>query len=283
MNDREVRSSNEATNPILQNCVLVWFDPDIDRSSETFRNDLALLKTMVNDIHVFKEIDACFDFLTDIEDQYIHFIVPEAIAQPIIEDIHDVSALYRIYVSIPNSFEKTITTSSSWIDTWIKIKRVYRNILVICEDLRLEIEKCDPNSTPISLIPFEDITNININQLEPSLMYVQQLKDILLRMKFDEQSRKDVIAHCRANLPQCDSTRNLLTEFERDYSPDKAIWWYTRSCFSYQMLNQALRHLNADIIVLMGFFSLTSITRLTNIIDNHFMFTEVKHCRRMTL
>ena len=46
----------------------------------------------------------------------------------------------------------------------------------------------------------------------------------------------------------------LIDEFKRDYSAEKAIWWYTRECFIYQMLNTALRLLEADIIVNMGFF-----------------------------
>ena len=43
-------------------------------------------------------------------------------------------------------------------------------------------------------------------------------------------------------------------EFSRRLPSQKAIWWYTRQCFIYQMLNRSLRLLEADIIVNMGFF-----------------------------
>ena len=46
----------------------------------------------------------------------------------------------------------------------------------------------------------------------------------------------------------------MIDEFDRQYRPDKAIWWYSRDCFIYQMLNRALRLLESDIIVDMGFF-----------------------------
>ncbi|CAF1359252.1 unnamed protein product [Adineta steineri] len=46
----------------------------------------------------------------------------------------------------------------------------------------------------------------------------------------------------------------IINEFEREYRPKKAIWWYTRECFTYKMLNEALRMLDADMIINMGFF-----------------------------
>ncbi|CAF0821783.1 unnamed protein product [Adineta steineri] len=47
---------------------------------------------------------------------------------------------------------------------------------------------------------------------------------------------------------------NVIDEFKSDYDPKHAIWWYTRECFIYQMLNRAFRTLDADIIVRIGFF-----------------------------
>ena len=46
---------------------------------------------------------------------------------------------------------------------------------------------------------------------------------------------------------------NVINEFERDYRSQTSIWWYTRECFTYQMLNRALRNLEADTIINMGF------------------------------
>jgi hypothetical protein len=33
----------------------------------------------------------------------------------------------------------------------------------------------------------------------------------------------------------------VLEEFERDYQPNKAIWWYTRETILYRLLNKGLR------------------------------------------
>ncbi|CAF3849355.1 unnamed protein product [Adineta steineri] len=45
-----------------------------------------------------------------------------------------------------------------------------------------------------------------------------------------------------------------IEEFGRDYHDHTPIWWYTYQYFLYSMLNQALRLMDVDIIVRMGFF-----------------------------
>ncbi|CAF1045837.1 unnamed protein product [Adineta steineri] len=47
---------------------------------------------------------------------------------------------------------------------------------------------------------------------------------------------------------------NVISEFQHDYHREQAVWWYTRECFIYQMLNRALRTLDAGTIINMGFF-----------------------------
>ncbi|UJR16573.1 hypothetical protein I4U23_003474 [Adineta vaga] len=46
----------------------------------------------------------------------------------------------------------------------------------------------------------------------------------------------------------------ILNEFERDYEKHSPIWWYTRECFVYEMLNKALRTNDIDILIKMAFF-----------------------------
>lgn len=46
----------------------------------------------------------------------------------------------------------------------------------------------------------------------------------------------------------------VLDEFERTYTSEKAIWWYTRDTFIYRLLNRALRQKNMKVIFLFAFF-----------------------------
>ena len=74
-------------------------------------------------------------------------------------------------------------------------------------------------------------------------------------MTHEGQARKDLVSYCQTTAYSDNSIElQLIEEFQRSYAAKKAIYWYTRECFIYQMLNRALRLLEADIIVIMGFF-----------------------------
>ena len=47
---------------------------------------------------------------------------------------------------------------------------------------------------------------------------------------------------------------NNVKELERKYHQKTPIWWYTCEGFLYPMLNRALRLMDVDIIIKMGFF-----------------------------
>ncbi len=45
----------------------------------------------------------------------------------------------------------------------------------------------------------------------------------------------------------------MIHKFKNEYTPDKAIWWYTRESFLYRMLNKALRVQDIDQLLLFRF------------------------------
>ena len=119
----------------------------------------------------------------------------------------------------------------------------------------MAVEQCDQDSIAVSFVTMsEEVSNVNMNRLEPSFMYTQLFKEILLEMKDDENSVKVLTAYCRNFYKGNTRDSKIIDEFERDYRSESVIWWYTRECFAYRMLNQALRALEGDTIINMGFF-----------------------------
>lgn len=70
------------------------------------------------------------------------------------------------------------------VGNWAKIKGVHTNIESICKTLRLTAKQCDQDSIAVSSVTIdEDIPTTNLNQLEPSFMYTQIFKEILLEIE----------------------------------------------------------------------------------------------------
>ncbi|CAF5052161.1 unnamed protein product, partial [Rotaria sp. Silwood1] len=85
-------------------------------------------------------------------------------------------------------------------------------------------------------------------------MYTQIFKEILLDMEHDQQDIKDLVTFWQQQYQGNEKALKIIDEFQDTYRPSNAIWWYTSQCFTYQIINQALRTLDGDIIIRMGFY-----------------------------
>ncbi|CAF1550671.1 unnamed protein product, partial [Adineta steineri] len=65
---------------------------------------------------------------------------------------------------------------------------------------------------------------------------------------------QNLVACCREVFTGNPIELQVINEFEQNYLPARAIWWYTRGCFTYKIPNQALRTMDVDMIINMGFF-----------------------------
>ena len=236
---------------IVQNFLLIWLDANITSSNEDSQHTLQKLRSVVNDIHHFTDPDDCVAFLAEVQTEKAFVIVSGSLGEKIVPTLHPMKQVDAIYI-----FCLDQSRHKEWARTWSKIKGIHTNIEQICEDLPLAVRQCNRDSVGVSFAPLYDgsASAINLNELEPSFMYTQLLKDALLDIKYDQKSVQDLVRYCEDKYAGNAAELAIISEFGRDYRPERAIWWYTRECFTYQMLNRALRLLEADIMVNMGFF-----------------------------
>ena len=218
----------------------------LDQSDKDDENISLQLQNMVNEFNVFADIDECIDYITDFDDTKIILIIKETIGHEILSLIHNISQIDSIYIFCNKKSNENQWTKSE------KVKGIYTEMTSMCESLQQIMKRFDQNSIPMSFIAADQEYFLqNLNELEPSFMYTQLFKETLLEMKYSEQSIKNFTVYCR-NGNHGSSTN--ITRFENEYNPQSAIWWYTFPSFIYLLLNTALRLLQTDTIIEMGFF-----------------------------
>ncbi|CAF1247149.1 unnamed protein product [Adineta steineri] len=233
---------------MTQNCLLLWVDTNIEQTEKHHENTLKQIQTITGDINAFTERDACMDFLTDAQEDITFFLtVKDTMSEQIMPLINDIPQLSSVYI-----LNDIKILHEEWTKKWQKIKNVYTNTNDICQGLQLGIKQSHQDLIAMSFISATDMASTgNLNELEPTFMYTQLFKEILLDMKHGEQAVKDFITYCRDH--DCVSTINL-DRFQKEYNPQLAIWWYTFQSNIYSMLNCALRSMEDDTIINMGFF-----------------------------
>ncbi|CAF1567989.1 unnamed protein product, partial [Adineta steineri] len=248
---------------IVQNFVLIWADADIDESKKHCQDILARLRRIVNDVKICTESKQCMQRLKSISNEKAFIIVSGALGENLVPDIHSLAQVEAIYI-----FGRNIDSHEHWARNWSKIKGMYTEIKPVCEALQLAAKQCNEDSVSISFVSagIEDSTGIslissdeeassaNLNQLEPTFMYTKIFKEILFEIEHGKEAIAHLVKYCRDLYQSNAGELNIINEFERSYNPKTTVWWYTRECFTYQMLNRALRNLESDTIINMGFF-----------------------------
>jgi len=90
--------------------------------------------------------------------------------------------------------------------------------------------------------------------LNGQFIHSQLLIDCLIRMESSSNENQELINFCKQQYKDNPTELQIVKEFERDYSSNRSLWWYTRQSFLYRLLNKALRVQNIDLLYLFRFF-----------------------------
>ena len=205
----------------------------------------------MDSIQFFIDPDDCIDFITGISEEKVSLIIHVSLAPLVVPLIHEVPQLYTIYMFSATDIE----TEEEWAKKYTKTKGFFTQVTSIHEQLLGDIHQIDHNAISLSFISLEYSSNdIQSNRLNPLFMYSQLLKEILLDLEYDETSIKDFINYCEKQFDGNDRQLEAIKTIEREYSSKSTVWWYTMESPIYSMLNKALRTLDVETTIMMGFF-----------------------------
>ena len=233
---------------IVQNFLLIWLDANIDEVNNIdSRNTITKLRQVVNATYPFVDVRECIEFIRGIKTEKAFMIVSGRLGEQVVSTVHDMPQLVAMYVLCENK-----TRHEKWANQWLKICGVFTDITPICEALRSAVRDCDQNSVSISLVRATD--RVSQDELDPSFMYTQILREILLTIDFEPKHINEFLDYCREQFAGNTAELDNVDKFQNEYAHHSPIWWYTYPCFLYSMLNRALRLTNVDLIIKMGFF-----------------------------
>ncbi|CAF1475828.1 unnamed protein product [Adineta steineri] len=229
----------------MQNVLLIWLDNNINENKADCSNTIKQLKRVVNNVNTFTDGDQCVEFLQTINNNKVCMIVSGSLGKHIVPCVHDMSQVDTIFIFCNNQ-----EWHKQWAKQWPKIKGVFTDMTLICDALKLVAHQCEQNAISISFVA----SNKKLDQLDPSFMYTQILKEILLATKFEDKHFTEFITYCRQLCEGDENELKNVNQLQTTYKNNIPIWWYTWDAFLYRMLNQALRSMDVDIIIRMGFF-----------------------------
>lgn len=233
----------------IENFVVVWLDASINELSADYQNSIIRLRAVVNTIDTFTNIKKCVDFLVDIKDEKVFLIVSGSLGQEVVPMVEPLIQLDSIYIFCSHKAKHEI-----WVKQFQKVKGVFTSIDPICVLLKTDIKNCNHDMVAISIMSTINLSDSSSDRLDQSFMYSQLLKENLLEIERSTEEKQELIDFCRIQYAGNPTELKIIDEFDHSYHLHSPIWWYTRECFTYSMMNRALRTLDIEVIIKMGFF-----------------------------
>lgn len=222
--------------------VLFWLKAS-DTTQEGFREDIDCMREIFKDIRIFNDRDQCVETLPSIVDQTI-FLVLGPGQSDLIDILSTFDYLEYIYLQ----------ERASYFPYPSQIRGVFPQTKQLFHQLAKDIKTAQNNHTHLHVSkgrelqqPQASTQNLQLRTFE--FKWIQMLFDVLLNTtRPTEDIYQDLLDECRLIYRGNETQTGFIDEFEAEYEPSKAIWWYTRQTFLYQILNMALRTENMIII-----------------------------------
>ncbi|CAF3754955.1 unnamed protein product [Adineta steineri] len=229
---------------------LIWLDASVNVKDT--RDTEVKLRSIINHIKKFQDIKLCQHYIeqTSQKDRLV-IIVSGRLGLEIVPYIHQLRQVISIYVYCMDK-----KNNEQWALKFAKVKSVVVDLDELVSQITTDHKIQKKIEEPLSINIFT--TNIDAGKsttgVNEQFVCSQILVDCLLRLKSNEIDKNELMNCCQNEYVGNYTELNNIREFEKDYSPDKVLWWYTKETFFYKTLNAALRTQNIHMIFLFRAF-----------------------------
>ncbi|CAF0960412.1 unnamed protein product [Didymodactylos carnosus] len=240
-------------NDNLETYTLIWLDKNVNETEENL-NTQKKLRAAINQLKVIDDCNKCVNYLTDIKDQKMVLIVSGSYGPQVIPVVHGLKQLNDIYVFCVDK-----KSNEEWSKDYEKVKGVFTDSKQLIAELSKNQRIRERTDDTIGMNIYSRVTTGSAQQQRDSrnamFMYFQLLIDILLEITDqDSKSKQDLIDHFKQVYDGNEVEEEVIEEYEREYEPHKAIWWYTRHTFLSRTLIKALRDSDYNVLFALRFF-----------------------------
>lgn len=239
---------------------LIWLDNQLGRTSQ-FTDDFHITEEMLRELNdyvlLFSDESECLVHIESIKTETVLLIVAGSSISPnLLEKIHlmrDVDSIL-IFCQNKETYEPLLLNRD-----YNKLVGVFREraaLASIITDLMILVDK---KSAIFALYNTDKQKSTrNLNRESGSFIFLQLVKQVLQKMLSNKEaieiSKQEILDKCRLYYRGNKKALQDIDEFERNYTPDQAIKWYTTNSFLYRLINKALRTEDIDALYTYRFY-----------------------------
>jgi tetratricopeptide (TPR) repeat protein len=260
----------------LSTFVLVWLGPLDDSMKTLLRSGLS---GIITSIEHFDRASLCISHLANVNDKKVILVLSTPQAQSVIAIVDDLLHIFFIYLF---STDSEIVVFK-WPQEYSKVHGFYSDmnslLTKISNDILILSDKSDKVSKS-AILGVEksaiaiysnranNIATTKLSENNSEFILFQVLIDVLLSLDLRNNGETgEALQICRHIYADNHSELMSIDEFEKNYTSDRAVYYYTRNCFLSRLLNKAFRLFDIDLLFRLRFF----------IVDIHAQLNKLYH------
>lgn len=217
--------------------MILWL---LDDPSVNIDDERAKLRQIVSIVTIFTAAEEFVTYVSNIRVEKVFLIVSLPLVVPSVEDFPQVEKIYALDRSVPSGIDR------------------------LCEELKIDVNLCELDLlvvTPTAVVNEGE----DWKKQEASFLCVQLMREILFRIKFENNAKAEFIQFCR--LHYVDNPE--VETFEQTYRSQRALDWLLRQGFIWRMIQRMQRTQEIDILYKLGFFLKHAHTQLNLFQENN--------------
>ncbi|CAF1550901.1 unnamed protein product, partial [Adineta steineri] len=245
------RPQNPLPNEVSKNkedIQLIWLDGNMNDSHDYLLTQSVLIE-LNSAVQFYSHFDRCLDFIKSIKHEQIFLIVSGAFAQQILLQTHHYRPLVAIFIFCSNH-----QRYKPLMKEYNKIIGIFTKQHDLLESIKQKMNLVEKQTLTFSLFDQKQKSMKDLSQESASFLLHQMLIYVLKQMSQDQQSKQQMLDMCRDYYKNDKKELTKIEEFQKTYTRDKAIEWYTDECFLYKLLNKALRTEDIELLFNFRFF-----------------------------
>lgn len=251
---------------IVEDCIVIWL---LNNSSIEIEIEKTKLCHVVSTVKLFTNSNECVNYITKTSIEKIFLIIPAM--ESFVDTIQNLPQIEKIYIL--NSIVHDLENNKDLIP----ILNNFHDIDSLCKQLEIDVELCELDLLVITTSPppsQNETISENTKKQEAMFLYGQLKREILYRLKFENNAKNEFINFCRLYYTNNIEQSHMINDFETNYRPQKALYWLTRQCFIWRVLQRIQRTCEIDILYKLGFLIKHAHTQLTIFQENDSSISE---------
>ncbi|CAF3998576.1 unnamed protein product [Rotaria sordida] len=239
-----------ADDPNLEIFCLVWLDANVN--VKDFRDTEQKLRSIINRFKKFQDVEQCRKYIErrSQKDRLV-IIASGRLGRELVPSIHKLRQVISIYVYCMDK-----KSNKEWANKFSKIKDVVVDLDGLITRIKADHKTQRKVEEPLAINIFTTSfgKGKSTSGVNGKFVFSQVFIDCLLRLKSTETDKIELIDRCKQQYEGNSTELKNISEFEKTYSPDKVLWWYSRESFFYNTLNAVLRNEKSHMIFLFRSF-----------------------------